>query len=68
LTMATRFVHVLLFSCPDCNLPVSISRISNEKNLETVDAEHLHIRCSYCDKISDVAAITAKRHYVEEWA
>ncbi len=62
-----RYVHVLLFACPDCNLPVSISRVSNEKNLETVDAERLRIECSYCDKSCDVTAVTAKRHYVEEW-
>jgi aspartate carbamoyltransferase regulatory subunit len=62
-----RYVHILLFACPDCNLPVSISRVSNEKNLETVDAERLHIKCSYCEKPSDVTVVTAKRHYVEEW-
>jgi hypothetical protein len=66
--MATRFVHTLLFACPDCNLPVAISRVSNAKNLETVDAERPQIKCSYCDKLSDVIAVTAKRHYVEEWA
>ena len=42
--MATRFVHTLLFACPECNLPVAVSRISKEKNLEGVDAEQLHIR------------------------
>jgi hypothetical protein len=62
-----RYIHVLLFVCPDCNLPVSISRVSNEKNLETVDAERLHITCSYCDSSADVTAVTAKRHYVEDW-
>jgi hypothetical protein len=65
---ATRFVHILLFACPDCNLPVSTSRVSNERNLETVDAEHLCIACGYCEKSSDVIAFVAKRHYVEEWA
>jgi hypothetical protein len=63
-----RYVHILLFACPDCNLPISISRFSNEKNLETVDAEQLDITCSYCEKSSNVTAVTAKRHYVEEWA
>jgi hypothetical protein len=62
-----RYIHVLLFVCPDCNLPISISRVSNEKNLETVDAERLHITCSYCDRSSDVTSVTAKRHYVEDW-
>jgi hypothetical protein len=62
-----RTVHVLLFICPDCNLPVAISRVSNERSLETVDAERFHITCSYCEKSSDVTAVTAKRHYVEDW-
>lgn len=63
-----RYVHVLLFVCPDCNLPVSISRVSNEKNLETVDAEHFRMACGYCEKSSELTAVEAKRHYVEEWA
>ncbi len=65
--MAARFVHMLLFVCPECNLPVAISRVSKEKNLEGVDAEQLHIRCSYCERMSDTTAVMAKRHYVEEW-
>jgi hypothetical protein len=66
--MSMRYVHILLFACPDCRLPVSISRVSNERNLETVDAERLRITCTYCQESSDVTAATAKRHYVEEWA
>ncbi|MGB7729347.1 MAG: hypothetical protein WBL50_15050 [Candidatus Acidiferrum sp.] len=65
--MATRFVHTLLFVCPECNLPVAISRVSEEKNFEGVDAEQLQLRCSYCEKVSDTTAVTAKRHYVVEW-
>jgi aspartate carbamoyltransferase regulatory subunit len=65
--MASRFVHTLLFACPECNLPVAISRISKEKNFEGVDAENLRIRCSYCEKVSDTTAVMARKHYVEEW-
>jgi uncharacterized protein YlaI len=65
--MSTMYVHILLFVCPECNLPVAISRVSKEKNLEAVDAECLHIKCSYCDKSSDVTAVAAKKHYVEDW-
>jgi aspartate carbamoyltransferase regulatory subunit len=64
--MATRFVQTLLFACPECNLPVAISRVSKEKNCEGVDADNLRIRCSYCEKVSDTTAVIAKRHYVEE--
>lgn len=65
--MSARYVHVLLFVCPECNLPVAISRVSNEKNLEGVDAERLEITCSYCKASSTVTTVTAKRHFVEEW-
>jgi len=67
-SQAAMYVHILLFRCPDCNLPVAISRVSKEKTLEVVDAEFLHITCSYCDKLSDVPAAAAKKHYVEDWA
>jgi uncharacterized protein YlaI len=62
-----RYVHVLLFMCPECSLPVAISRVSKEKTLEMIDAERLHITCSYCDKSHNVTARTARKHYVEEW-
>ena len=65
--MATRFVHTLLFACPECNLPVAISRVSKEKNFEGVDAENLRIRCSHCERMSDTTAVMTKKHYVEEW-
>jgi hypothetical protein len=65
--VATRYAHVLLFICPECDLPVAVSRVSTEKNLESVDVQRLHIKCSYCEKESDVIAVAAKRHYVEDW-
>jgi hypothetical protein len=66
--MAARYVHVLLFVCPECNLPVAISRVSTEKNLEGVDAEMLHITCSYCEASFNAIIVTALRHYVEDWS
>jgi len=65
--MSTKYVHILLFVCPACNLPVAISRVSDERNAEAIDVERLHITCSYCDKSLNVSAVTAKKHYVEEW-
>jgi len=35
LTLA-RYAHTLLFVCPGCSLPVSVSRISHEKSLKIV--------------------------------
>ncbi|HTQ95658.1 MAG TPA: hypothetical protein VMH89_02570 [Candidatus Acidoferrum sp.] len=63
-----RYAHILVFSCPDCNLPIAITRISNEKNLEKVDAEALDIRCSYCESTTHMSAVNAKLHYVESWS
>jgi aspartate carbamoyltransferase regulatory subunit len=63
-----RFAHTLLFVCPECNLPVAISRVSHEKNFEAIDSERLRIKCSYCEKSSEVTAVMAKKHYVEEWS
>ena len=42
-----RYAHTLLFVCPDCNLPIAISRISDKKNLEGVDGELVQIKCAY---------------------
>jgi hypothetical protein len=65
--MPTRYAHTLLFACPDCDLPIAISRVSKEQSSENIDAELLRIKCSYCDKTSDVRASYAKKHYVDEW-
>ena len=32
-----RYAHTFLFVCPDCNLPIAISKISDEKNVEQID-------------------------------
>ena len=66
--MTVQYVHILLFMCPECYLPVVISRVSREKTLEVLDAESLQITCSYCCKVSDVSAVTARKHFVEDWA
>jgi len=62
-----RFAHTLLFACPECNLPVSVSRISDKKNLEEVDALLIRTRCEYCEKPLETLAITAKEHWVSPW-
>jgi uncharacterized protein YlaI len=65
--LTTRFVHTLLFVCPECGSPVAISRVTQGKDLELVDAERLQIKCSFCDKSSDAIGVAAKRHYLDEW-
>lgn len=60
-----RYVHTLLFACPECNLPIVIGRLSTDKNGEKNEA--LLIRCSYCSKSFKVPSQHARRRYVEEW-
>ena len=62
-----RYAHTLLFVCSDCNLPISVSRISHEKNLEDVQSRIIEIRCDYCQNKFGVKAYTAKMHWVTEW-
>jgi hypothetical protein len=62
-----RFAHVLLFQCPDCRLPVSVARIADEGNFEGIDVGTIEINCSYCNTLADVSAISAIKHYVEQW-
>jgi hypothetical protein len=62
-----RYAHTILLVCPDCNLPVAITRVSPDKSFEDIDREPLRLKCSFCQKESTVLAISAKRHYVEEW-
>lgn len=66
-TPATRYVHIMLFVCPDCDHPIAISHISEKRSLEDIDAESLRIFCSYCYNFSNVTAVNAKKHYVEDW-
>ena len=67
LTLA-RYAHTLLFVCPGCGLPVSVSRISHEESLEIVDSQSFRLQCAYCREISTVVAAMAKVHWVTEWA
>jgi hypothetical protein len=62
-----RYTHTLLFTCPECNLPVSVSRISHAKNLEDIEGRLVRIKCGYCEKTSDFIGTTAKTHWVSDW-
>jgi transcription elongation factor Elf1 len=64
--MTKRYVHTLLFSCPHCKLPVVVSHIREEGNIEAIEGS-LTLRCSQCGQSSDVLAATAKRHWVDDW-
>ena len=61
------YAHILLFACPDCNQPIAISHLDEERNLEGVDGQTLQIACSHCNSCAGVLGATAKRHLVQRW-
>jgi hypothetical protein len=65
--MPHRFAHILVFECPGCCLPVTVPRVTHEKNLEGVDAEQIRTKCNFCDDWVTLSVVDAKRHYVEPW-
>jgi hypothetical protein len=65
--MSVRYAHTLLFTCPDCSLPMAISLIRDEKTLEMVDGQTHHVECRYCKTASELPGVTAKTHWVNEW-
>jgi uncharacterized protein YbaR (Trm112 family) len=62
-----RYVHILLFACPGCNLPIVIDRVTEAVNMDSVDTEAIRLVCNYCGLASGANAKTAKKHFVEEW-
>lgn len=44
--LVEKYEHRLLFACPECDLPVTVSQISVEGNLETVQAQKSQNRMS----------------------
>jgi transcription elongation factor Elf1 len=65
--LGERYAHTLLFNCPDCDLPVSIACISQNKNPEQVASQTFKLHCSYCGKRSVMPGLGAKMHWVSDW-
>lgn len=61
------YAHTLVFACPDCNQPIAVSHLTEERNLESVDGQMLYILCSHCNSSAEVLGATAKRHLVQRW-
>lgn len=62
-----RYAHTLLFVCPDCNLPVAVSRISQYESLEEVENMLVRIRCDYCLNAFEIRAVMSQTHWVTRW-
>ncbi len=66
--MIAQYVHTLLFHCPNCGQPMAVSHVSDEKNLETVDAQSFRVGCRSCHQSFVLPALRAKSHSVREWS
>jgi hypothetical protein len=62
-----RYAHTLLFVCPYCDLPIAVSQISHEKNLEGVQSATVQIECEYCSHSFEAKGYEAQMHWVTEW-
>ncbi len=60
------FVHVLLFECTSCRLPVVSALTSSSKNIEKIDLA-LHNAMCICGWSGALSGLEAKRHWVEPW-
>jgi hypothetical protein len=60
------FVHILLFECPSCRLPVVHALTSESKNIENIDLEFHTAICS-CGWSGKLLGLDARRHWVESW-
>jgi hypothetical protein len=60
------FVHVLLFKCANCGLPVVNAVPSDSKNLEEIDLDYHDVACE-CGWSGQAYGLEARRHWVESW-
>jgi hypothetical protein len=61
-----RFVHVLLFECPQCGCPVPCAITSDKSNPEEVDARGVSLKCN-CRWSGTALGVSAKRRLVVDW-
>jgi hypothetical protein len=61
-----RFVHVMLFECPDCTLAIPLALTRDRRNFEDSDGHAFTLRCS-CGWSGVLLGVLARRHWVEGW-
>jgi hypothetical protein len=64
--MPNRFVHVLLFACPQCAKPMASTQAVMERNLEKVDENSYRCECR-CGWSGVMSGLSARKHWVEPW-
>jgi hypothetical protein len=60
------FVHVLLFGCSQCGRPVPSAVLSENRNVEDVDAGSIIVTCP-CGWSGRVLGVEARGHWVNGW-
>jgi endogenous inhibitor of DNA gyrase (YacG/DUF329 family) len=65
--MSQLHSHILHFQCPQCSQPLSTFKVTDERNLETVDGERHNVDCPECQSSFDLLGATAQSHTVEPW-
>ena len=62
----TKFLHLLVFRCPQCGNPMSAWTLSEMQSLETVDASAFDLKCE-CGWSENWLGLKARRHWAEPW-
>jgi hypothetical protein len=62
-----KYVHTMVFACPDCGLPVVIGVMSVHGNRAATSSEWHNIKCCFCEKAFRVVVSTAREHYIAVW-
>ena len=60
--MGIRFLHTLIFVCPNCAQTIEVSQVRAEMNLETLDRLLIDLTCERCHKTHKRFGITAMKH------
>jgi uncharacterized protein YbaR (Trm112 family) len=61
-----RYIHTLVFVCPNCERPITIYRAREEQNTEMLAAQTFHISCEQCNNPFEVIGGLAKAHSVDQ--
>ena len=65
--MIVRYAHTLLFTCPYCNRPVGVTRVSDDKNLEALEQQQFQLTCLNCQTNFSRPGCLAKERSVQQF-
>lgn len=64
--MAIHYARTLTFECPECHLPVLVTRTSEHGNMEDVAAWIFQVECESCRHVAEIPGLFASRHNVKD--